>query len=52
LSGIVLVLDNKILLVNAKKRVKEQRFNTWSIPKGKQEEHLTALDRKRRVGLN
>jgi 8-oxo-dGTP pyrophosphatase MutT (NUDIX family) len=41
LSGVVLILDNKILLVNPKKF--QGVWRKWSIPKGHEEDHLTSL---------
>lgn len=41
LSGVVLILDNKILLVNAKKH--ENENNKWSIPKGHIENDMSEL---------
>lgn len=42
LSGIVLILDNKILLVNPKKF--QDQKNKWSIPKGHVESDYTSLE--------
>lgn len=42
LSGIVLILENKILLVNPKKYKDDPK--KWSIPKGHTEAELTALE--------
>jgi 8-oxo-dGTP pyrophosphatase MutT (NUDIX family) len=42
LAGIVLILDNQMLLVNAKKY--KNIPNKWSIPKGHIETYVTALE--------
>jgi 8-oxo-dGTP pyrophosphatase MutT (NUDIX family) len=42
LSGVVLILNNSILLVNAKKNKNEP--NKWSIPKGHIENNMTELE--------